>query len=125
MGCGRRFTTFEEPERPRLYVVKRGGGRIEFSREKVLNSMLVACRKRRVPIEDLHAAADRIERDLFQEFEEEAPTAAVGEAVLRELRGIDTVAYIRFASVYREFETVEDFRQIITECEGNHLVPAR
>lgn len=113
LSCGRRFTTFEEPERPRLFVVKRGGGREEFSRDKVLNSMLLAGRKRPISIEALHAAAERIERDLFQELDEEIASTQIGEHVLKELREIDVVAYIRFASVYREFETIEDFRGII------------
>ena len=117
LGCGRRFTTFEGPERPRLFVVKRGGPREEFSREKCLNSMLIACRKRPVPVEALRAAVERIERDLFQEFEDEAPTRAIGERVMRELHELDTVAYVRFASVYREFETVRDFASIVEEME--------
>jgi transcriptional repressor NrdR len=115
MGCGRRFTTFEEPERPRLFVIKRGGGRVDFSRDKVLNSMLLACRKRRVPIEELHAAAERIERDLLQEMDEEVSSNEIGERVMQALEKIDTVAYVRFASVYRDFETVQDFREILEQ----------
>src|SRR5579862_3068776 len=79
LSCGRRFTTFLGPERPRLFVVKRGGAREEFSREKCLNSMLTACRKRPVPLDALRAATERIERDLFQDFEDEVPTKAIGE----------------------------------------------
>jgi transcriptional repressor NrdR len=112
-ACGRRFTTFEAPERPRLFVVKRGGAREEFSREKVLGSMLVACGKRPVPIETVRAAAERIERDLFTEFEDEVPSTEVGERVMHALMGIDTVAYVRFASVYREFASLSDFREIV------------
>lgn len=118
VGCGRRFTTFEAFERARLFVVKRDGTREEFNRDKVLNSLLVACRKRRIPIEDLQDAVERVERDLYQEFEEEAPTQEIGERVLAELRGIDAVAYIRFASVYREFETIEDFDRMISESKA-------
>jgi transcriptional repressor NrdR len=115
LGCGRRFTTFEEPERPRLFVVKRGGAREEFSRDKCMSSMIIACRKRPVSVEELRAAVERIERDLFQEFEDEVPTKAIGEKVMRELSAIDTVAYVRFASVYREFDTVHDFASIVKE----------
>jgi transcriptional repressor NrdR len=115
LGCGRRFTTFEEPERPRLFVIKRGGAREEFSREKCLNCMLIACRKRPVPVEALRSAVERIERDLFQEFEDEAPSRALGERVMHELANLDAVAYVRFASVYREFETVQDFRDIVEQ----------
>ena len=78
-----------------------------------MTSMLIACRKRPVAIEVLREAAERIERDLYQESEEEVPTHRVGERVLSELAQIDTVAYIRFASVYREFETVDDFAATI------------
>ena len=113
ISCGRRFTTFEEPERPRLFVVKRDGSRVEFDRDKALRSMLLATRKRRIAIEDLRAAVERIERDLYQSFEDEAPTSEIGERVLHELWKLDTVAYIRFASVYREFETVADFEEIV------------
>lgn len=125
LGCGRRFTTFEEPERPRLFVVKRGGAREEFSRDKCLSSMVVACRKRPVPVEALKEATERIERDLFQEFEDEVPTQAIGERVMRELHAIDTVAYIRFASVYREFETVEDFATMVEEVGERRTVGGR
>lgn len=118
LSCGRRFTTFEEPERPRLFVVKRGGAREEFSRDKCLTSMLIACRKRPIPVEVLKDAVERIERDLFHEFEDEVPTKAIGERVMRELQTIDQVAYVRFASVYREFETVRDFARIVEQVEG-------
>ena len=113
LSCGRRFTTFEAPERPRLFVVKRGGERQEFSREKVLSSMLVACGKRPVPLETIRAAAERIERDVFQEFEDEVQSTDIGERVMRELGSIDTVAYIRFASVYKDFADLRDFSRIV------------
>jgi transcriptional repressor NrdR len=113
IGCGRRFTTFEEPERPRLFVIKRGGSRQEFSRDKVLSSMLLACHKRPIHVETLRDASERVERDLFQEFDEEVSSTAIGQRVLHELQQIDTVAYIRFASVYRDFNTIEDFKEIV------------
>ena len=117
LSCGRRFTTFEAPELPRLFVVKRGGARQEFSREKVLNSMLVACGKRPVPLETLRSAAEKIETDLFQEFIDEVPSTEVGERVMRELKAMDTVAYVRFASVYKEFETIKDFQNIVEDID--------
>ncbi len=124
-SCGRRFTTFEEPERPRLFVIKRGGSRQEFSRDKVLSSMLLACRKRPVDVETLRDASAHVERDLFQEFEEEVPSNAIGHRVLVELRKVDTVAYVRFASVYLEFETITDFEEIIRSVQqGAALEPA-
>ncbi|RYG34976.1 transcriptional repressor NrdR [bacterium] len=115
--CGRRFTTHERFERPRLYVVKRDGTREEFDREKCLYSMTVACRKRGVPVDRLREAVGRVERDLFREADAEVATSKVGESVLRELRGIDPVAFVRFASVYREFGTPEDFHSIIEEAD--------
>src|SRR5688572_15029920 len=87
IGCGRRFTTFEAPELPRLFVVKRRGDREEFSRDKVLSSMLTACGKRPVAFEVVREAAERIERDIFQEFEDEVPSTEIGERVMRELKG--------------------------------------
>jgi len=75
--------------------------------------MLIACRKRRVPVEDLRFAAERIERDLYLDADEEVSTQAIGDKVLAELSGIDPVAYVRFASVYREFETLTDFQLMI------------
>ena len=121
-SCGRRFTTFEEPEKPRLFVVKRDGSRVEFSREKVLAGMLVACHKRKVPVEVLREAAELIERDAFQEFVDEVPSTEIGERVIEALRKIDTVAYVRFASVYREFETVSDFREIVESCHDEPIL---
>jgi transcriptional repressor NrdR len=118
--CGRRFSTFESAERPRLWVIKRDGTREEFSREKCLASMRIACRKRNVPMERLEDAADRVERDLLRDFEEEAPSWAVGDLAMKELRLLDTVAYIRFSSVYREFQSVQDFLDVV---EDAHLPP--
>jgi transcriptional repressor NrdR len=112
MSCGRRFTTFEEPERPRLFVIKRDGSRQEFSRDKVLSSMLLACRKRPVDIETLRDAVARVERDLFQDFDE-VSTQTLGQRVMEELLKTDSVAYVRFASVYRDFNTFEDFKDIV------------
>jgi transcriptional repressor NrdR len=114
-GCSRRFTTYEKAETPRLFVVKKDGTREEFDRDKVLSSLLIACRKRRIPIEVLRSTVQRIERDLFIEADEEVPTQAIGERVLRELRRIDPVAYVRFASVYRDFETLDDFVGIVND----------
>ncbi len=116
--CNRRFTTHERPERARLFVVKRDGSRQEFQRDKTLHSMLIACRKRRVAIEDLRDAVDSIERELYQEFEEELSSSVIGDKVMEALRDIDTVAYVRFASVYREFETLADFQEVLDSFKG-------
>jgi transcriptional repressor NrdR len=113
LNCGRRFTTFEEPEKPRLFVVKRDGVREEFSREKVLNGMVTACRKRPVTLEALRDASVQIEQDLFDLCEAEVQWTEVGERVMQALLHIDEVAYVRFASVYREFESPGEFREIV------------
>ncbi|HRJ26749.1 MAG TPA: transcriptional regulator NrdR [Fimbriimonadaceae bacterium] len=111
--CDRRFTTFEEPERPRLFVVKRDGTREDFDREKIFDGMRIACRKRPISVEQLRAMACRIEQDLLQELEDEVESEHVGERVLEALLGLDAVAWVRFASVYRDFQTVAEFREIV------------
>lgn len=113
ISCGRRFTTFEEPESVRLYVVKRDGTREEFSRDKCMKSLLIACRKRPVPVDQLQRAVAKVERDLFEEYETEVPSQAIGSHLMQELRTIDQVAFIRFASVYSEFKSLEDFSNAI------------
>lgn len=118
LSCGRRFTTFEEPEKPRMFVIKRDGSREEFDREKVFESMRLACRKRPVSTEALHSATARLECQLLQDLEDEVSTVSIGEAVLRELLEIDTVAYVRFASVYKEFATISDFTKIVESVQG-------
>jgi transcriptional repressor NrdR len=117
VGCSRRFTTLERFERPRLFAVKRDGSREEFDRGKIFESMRVACGKRPVSVETLRQAVAQIEKDLFQEFEDEVPTREIGSRVMRELALIDTVGYVRFASVYREFETVDDFAEMVGQVQ--------
>ena len=112
-ACGRRFTTFEAPEKPRLFVLKRSGVREEFDREKVLGGMVTACRKRPVSLDQLREAAARVERDLFDKWEDDVPSSEVGDRVMRELYELDKVAYVRFASVYREFEDPEEFSRTV------------
>lgn len=123
-SCGRRFTTFEAPEMPRLMVVKRNGAREELRSDKILHSMTLACRKRPVSIDTLREAVERIEREVLREPDEEISSATIGRLVLEELREIDTVAFVRFASVYRDFQTIADFKEIIeTVRKQERLVP--
>ena len=122
-GCGRRFTTFERAERPRLFVVKRDGGRQEFDREKLADSMRLAARKRPVSIAALRGAADAIERDLLNELIEEVPSREVGARVMRALQGLDPVAYVRYASVYQEFDCLGDFAQMVATAEREDALP--
>ena len=96
-------------------VVKKDGARVEFDRAKLRASMMLALRKRPVSIEQVDAAVERIEDKLLTSGAREVPTARVGELVMRELKRIDKVAYVRFASVYRSFEDVDEFRRLIRE----------
>ncbi len=113
-ACARRFTTFEEPERPRLLVVKRDGLREEFDREKVLNSMVIACRKRPVSMPSLRASVETVERAMFDRYDQEARSTDIGDLVMEQLATLDAVAFVRFASVYKEFDCPEQFAEIVS-----------
>lgn len=109
VSCARRFTTYETVEGVPLVVVKRDGSRQTFDRGKILRGMLRACEKRPAALRDLEQIAAEIEQELQNSMEREISTAVIGEAVLRRLRSLDQVAYVRFASVYRQFQDVESF----------------
>jgi transcriptional repressor NrdR len=115
LKCDRRFTTYERPEVDMPAVVKRGGGRVDFDPAKLRASMMLALRKRPVSTEQVDAAIDRIQEKLLASALREVPSTRVGELVMRELERIDKVAYVRFASVYRSFEDVDEFRQLIKD----------
>ena len=108
-GCARRFTTHERVEVRLPAVVKKDGARELYSRDKVLAGLQLACRKRSIPVEELDAACDAIERWAFEQPDAEISSEDVGRQVLEALRGLDKVAYLRFASVYLELETVDAF----------------
>lgn len=114
LGCEHRFTTYEEIEREQLTVLKRDGRREPFSREKLQRSMERACQKRPVSGEDIEGAVERVLDDLGRTFDREVVGTEIGERVMRELRQLDAVAYIRFASIYRQFAEVNDFVQEAT-----------
>lgn len=109
LECSRRFTTYEKVESMPIIVIKRDGSREAFSREKVLNAMLRAFEKRSVTLDVLNAAVSNIEQNLQNSLVREATSQEIGEMVLGELRKIDEVAYVRFASVYRQFKDVDSF----------------
>lgn len=113
--CDKRFTTYERIELRMPQIVKKNGSRTEFDRDKVMGSMKLALRKRPVTAESVDAAVDRIESRLLSLGEKEIPSDKVGEQVMRELKRLDKVAYIRFASVYRNFEDAEEFSEVIRE----------
>jgi transcriptional repressor NrdR len=117
IGCGHRFTTYEEVERPRLMVLKRDNRREEFSREKLTAGMQKACQKRPVSQEVIAEMVERIVDDLANTFDREVSCEAIGERVMTGLRGIDPVAYVRYASVYRRFEEATDFVAEVKKLE--------
>lgn len=113
--CDKRFTTYERPEIALPSVVKKDGTREEFDPTKVRGSMQLALRKRPVSVEQVDAALERIQEELRNGGTREVASARLGELVMRELKRIDKVAYVRFASVYRSFEDVDAFRQLIKD----------
>jgi transcriptional repressor NrdR len=116
-SCAKRFTTYEKVELRMPRLVKKDGTRTDFDRDKVAGSMMVALRKRQVATDKVDSALDRIEEKLRATGEREVPSAKVGELVMRELARLDKVAYIRFASVYRSFDTPDDFREAVLEVK--------
>ena len=115
--CDKRFTTYERVELRMPRLVKKGGSRTDFDREKLVGSMTLALRKRPVATEEIDAAADRIEEKLRALGEREIQTSRVGDLVMRELAKLDKIGYIRFASVYRSFESPDDFREAVQEVK--------
>jgi transcriptional repressor NrdR len=108
-ACSRRFTTYEQVEEITLYVIKKDGRREVFDVEKIRRGILTACKKRPVPMEKIDNMVHKIEVDLHQNYDREVKCKTVGSMVARELRRLDHVAYVRFASVYREFKDVAEF----------------
>lgn len=117
-SCGQRFTTYEKIEEIPITVVKRDGSTELFHPEKLLRGLMRACTKRHVPVERLQTAVGDIERELREEAAYEVPSERVGKMALDRLQGIDLVAYVRFASVYRQFESVEEFKRELEQLEG-------
>jgi len=115
--CDKRFTTYERIDLKMPRVVKRNGNRSEYERGKLFASMQLALRKRPVTTEALEAAVDRIEARLLTVGETEIPSAQIGDLVMKELKKLDKVAYIRFASVYRNFADVDDFSSFVREVQ--------
>ncbi len=107
--CSRRFTTYERMEETPLRVVKKDGSRVPFDRSQIYKGMLKACEKRPVSMEDLDNITAGIERNLSEMFDREVGSKYIGQLVMDELKKLDQVAYVRFASVYREFKDVEQF----------------
>ena len=113
--CGRRFTTYERVEDYLPSVVKKDGRRETFDRLKVLAGLKKACEKRPISVETIEETADAIERNLLEAGDKEVPSSVVGEAIMMALHDLDSVAYVRFASVYRNFREAKDFEEFITD----------
>ncbi|MZP28973.1 transcriptional repressor NrdR [Heliobacterium undosum] len=115
MECNRRFTTLERIEETPLIVRKKGGSLEAFDRNKLLSGLLKACEKRSIPLDTLEELVTTVERDLRSQYDREVPSREIGEMLMARLRNIDEVAYVRFASVYRQFTDVGRF---LEELEG-------
>ena len=117
LQCGHRFTTYEEIEHEGLMVIKRDGRREEFSRDKLFSGLKKACQKRPISPKIIEDMLDRIVSDITNKYENEVPGTVIGERVMDELRELDEVAYVRFASVYRRFQEATDFVHEINKLE--------
>ena len=115
LECARRFTTYEIVESLPIVVVKKDSSRELFDREKLFNGMLRACQKRPVSLQELERAVDEIEAQLQNSLEREIPASRIGEYAMEKLRAIDEIAYIRFASVYRQFKDISSFQDEISK----------
>ncbi len=118
LECASRFNTYETVEDSIIYVLKRDGTREVFSTEKILRGMLVACRRRPVSIECLKSVADVIKGEFYGRAQIEIPSSEIGTAILKYLKNIDEIAYIRFASVYQDFKSVQEFINIVQSIKG-------
>lgn len=116
--CGKRFTTYEKVEESIIMIVKKDGSREAFDRGKLMNGIIRACEKRPVPMATIEGMVDRIERGLNNLMQKEVKSDFIGELVMDELKKVDQVAYIRFASVYRQFTDVETFTEEINKLKG-------
>jgi transcriptional repressor NrdR len=119
LGCGRRFTSYERIDEIPYMVVKKDGNRERFDRQKVMSGLLKACEKRPVSAAMLEAIVDRVEAALQEQSEKEIAAAEVGGFVMRELKELDKVAYVRFASVYRQFRDIGEFMTELKDLLDN------
>ncbi len=118
LRCGKRFTTYEYVEEVSLMVIKKDGRHEPFDRKKILSGVLKACEKRPIGIERMEEVVTQVERALQKKSEREIPAAKIGELVMERLKSIDDVAYVRFASVYRQFKDVNEFMMELKDMLG-------
>lgn len=115
LNCGRRFTTYETIEMTPILVVKNDGSRQSFDLNKVKNGIIKACEKRPVSMNQIEKMAGEIEMEIQNNFSQEVPSTSIGELIMDKLKEIDEIAYVRFASVYRQFKDIESFKKLIDE----------
>ncbi len=118
LKCGKRFTTYEEIERTPLLVIKKNGDREPFRREKIVSGMIKALEKRPVSISTIEATASEIEKKIMATDKQEIETKQIGEFVMEALKELDQVAYVRFASVYKQFEDFSTFQEFVQKLSG-------
>ena len=123
LQCDLRFTTYERLQRASLFVIKKDGRREDFNREKLLRGIRKACEKRPLPSGTVDRLVDDIEAELYQTGRTEIPSTAVGDIVMAKLKKLDHIAYIRFASVYREFEDITTLKEEVDSLAGHTLAP--
>ena len=119
LKCAKRFTTYEYVEEVSLMVVKKDGGREPFDRKKILSGIIRACEKRPVSMETMEAAVTQVERTVAKRSDREVQSSRIGELVMEKLKSLDEVAYVRFASVYRQFRDVGQFMEELKNMLGN------
>ena len=125
LGCSRRFTTYEKiGESFKLTVIKKDDSRVPYDRDKIISGLQKACYKRPVSAEQIQQIADRVEEDIYRNFDKEVASTFLGESVMKHLRQVDKVAYIRFASVYRQFEDagslIDEVSQALRETDNQN-----
>ncbi len=118
LSCEERFTTYEAVETQPVLVVKRSGERMAYHREKVILGVTKACEKRPVSLEQIEIIVDRVERNLARAGRREVPSESIGMYVLEQLRDVDEVAYVRFASVYRSFQNIDEFFALLNDLRA-------
>ena len=119
LQCAKRFTTYEMVEDLPLRVIKKDGRRMAFDRSKILNGLMKACEKRPISLTVLEETADKVEKELRKSMEREIPSRLIGEVLMKHLKNLDHVAYVRFASVYREFTDIDNFMQELEALKDN------
>ncbi len=119
INCKKRFTTYEKVEMVPVVIVKKDGTRQTFDRDKILHGMIRACEKRPVPLKTLEDSVDDIEKKIYNLLEREVKSEYIGELVMEELKKIDEISYIRFASVYRQFKDIDSFFEELKNIKGS------